>query len=114
MPATDIHRPDRRHHLTFETLIHRHGADNVCAAQLLVYGRRAIHAYVRKQGGDTAVLLPFPPLLTDAVGSWVDQRHGDRAVVSKTADTLDRRMLPFDYSNTPAKKKKSKKRTGQH
>lgn len=110
MPAIVIHPPDQRHHLIYQTLIHKHGLHNVSAAHLLVYGRRALHAYAHTHGQDLNILVPF---LVAAVGAWVDGQNGDRPVVSETADLLDRHMLTADYAEAQGKKKKkSKKRTG--
>lgn len=109
MPAIAIHPPDQRHHLIYQTLIHQHGIHNVSAAHLLVYGRRAIHAYAHTHGQDLDVLVPF---LTSAVGAWIDGQAGDRAIVSAAADVLDHHMLTADYPKTKGKKKKKKRRPG--
>lgn len=106
MPAIAIHPPDQRHNLIYQTLIHKHGIHNVSAAHLLVYGRRALHAYAHTHGQDLNILVPF---LVAAVGAWIDGQAGDRAVVSATADVLDRCMLTADYPEARAKKKKKKK-----
>ena len=109
VPAIAIHPPDQRHHLIYQTLMHQHGLHNVSAAHLLVYGRRATHAYAHTHGQDLNILVPF---LVAAVGAWTDGQAGDRAIVSSAADVLDHHMLSADYGNTPAKKKKKKRHPG--
>lgn len=109
MPASAIPTPIQRHNLLYETLIHKHGLDNVCAAHLLVYGRRALHSYQHTHGRDLDVLVPF---LTAAVGAWIDGQAGDREQVTQVADVMDAHMLTADY---PAKllKKRKRKRLGR-
>ena len=60
------------------------------AAYLLVFGRRAIHAYAYDRGADLSLLVP---LLNDTVGAWIDANGGSRAEVSAVAQKLDDRML---------------------
>ena len=67
---------------------------NVSAAYLLVFGRRAIHAYANDRGADLSLLVP---LLNDTVGAWIDANGGSRAEVSAVAQKLDDRMLAVDY-----------------
>lgn len=78
----------------FETLTHQHGTDAVCAAFLLVHGRRALRAYNLTRGRYPDVLVP---LLTDAVGTWTDTRGTDRDTVSRAADSLVAHLLAADY-----------------
>lgn len=94
MPAIAIHPPDNHYDTLFETLIHQHGADAVCAAFLLVHGRRALRAYNLTRGRYPDVLVP---LLTDAVGTWTDTRGTDRDTVSRAADSLVAHLLASDY-----------------
>lgn len=105
MPAIAVHPPDPHSDLLFTILTRQHGADQACAAYLRVHGRRALHAYNHALGRELDVLVP---LFTAAVGAWVDERAGDRTIVSRAADQLDQCILPIDY---PAKllKKKAKK-----
>ena len=97
VPAIAIHPPDSHYDILFETLTHQHGADAVCAAFLLVHGRRALRAYNLSRGRYADVLVP---LLTDAVGTWTDTKGGDRAAVSLAADTLVAHLLAADYSRS--------------
>lgn len=78
--------------------MHRYGVQNVSAAYLLVFGRRAIHAYCADHGQDLALLVP---ILVDAVGTWVDTNGGTRGEVSAVAMILDGRMLASDYPKQP-------------
>ena len=94
MPAIEITKPAERHSLSDNLLIHDHGLANVSAAYLLVFGRRAIHAYANDKGADLSLLVP---LLTDTVGAWIDANGGSRAEVSAVAEKLEDRMLPVDY-----------------
>ena len=105
MPAIAIHPPDPRSDLLFTTLTRQHGADHACAAYLLVHGRRALHAYNHTHGRNLDVLVP---LFIAAVGAWVDEHAGDRAIVSKAADQLDQCILPVDYPTKWLTKKKRK------
>ena len=93
MPAIAIHPPDNHYDTLFETLIHQHGADAVCAAFLLVHGRRALRAYNLTRGRYPDVLVP---LLTDAVGTWTDTSGTDRDTVSRAADSLVAHLLAAD------------------
>lgn len=93
MPAIAIHTPDTHYDLLFETLTRRYGADAVCAAFLLVHGRRALRAYNNARGRYADVLVP---LLTDAVGTWADSHGTDRGTVSQAADALVAHLLAAD------------------
>lgn len=94
MPAIEIPKPIERHSLSDNLLIHDHGLTNVTAAYLLVFGRRAIHAYANDMGADLSLLVP---LLTDTVGAWLEANGGCRDTASTVAQKLDDRMLPVDF-----------------
>ena len=94
MPAIAIHPPDHQYDLLFETLIHQHGADAVCAAFLLVHGRRALRTYNLTHGRNADVLVP---LLTDAVGNWADNHGADRGTVSTAADPLVAHLMAAEH-----------------
>ncbi len=81
--------------MTDHLLAREHGIENVSAAYLLVFGRRAIHAYAAAHGQNLALLVP---LLADAVGAWIDINGGSRQVVSAAASTIDALMLAHDYA----------------
>lgn len=98
MPAVEIHKPIERHSLSDNLLIHDHGAVNVAAATLRVFGRRAIRQYASDRGGDLELLIP---ILNEAIGDWAAARGGSLEVVNLVAGILDDRMLPVDYPPTP-------------
>ena len=94
VPAIAIHPPASHYDSLFQSLTHQHGADAVCAAFLLVHGRRALRAYNNALGRHADLLVP---LLLDATGAWIDARGGSRAAVSIAADTLVGHLLLADH-----------------
>ena len=72
MPG-EIRKPPERHAFSAQLFIHDHGLENVAAAHLLVFGRRAIHEYASARNQDLDLLIP---LLQEMVGAWLDTRDG--------------------------------------
>ena len=108
VPAIAIHPPYSHYDSLFQSLTHQHGADAVCAAFLLVHGRRALRAYNIALGRHAELLVP---LLTDATGAWVDARGGSRDAVSIAADTLVGHLLLADHVRSTGAVNES---AGQH
>lgn len=94
MPAIAIHPPDNHYDILFETLTQQHGSEAVCAAFLLVHGRRALRTYNTSRERYDDVLVP---ILTDAVGTWADKNGTDRATVSQAADTLVAHLITHGH-----------------
>ena len=103
MPV-EIQKPPERHAFSDQMLIHDHRLENVAAAYLLVFGRRAIHEYASARGQDLELLIP---LLQEMVGAWIDTRDGCSGQVATVAQKLDDRMLPVDYPSVARHTKKA-------
>lgn len=108
VPAIAIHPPDGHHNALFQALIHQHGADTVCVAFLLVHGRQALRAYNYAYGRHNDLLTT---LLTDAVGTWADNRLDSRTTVSRAADAVLAHPISAD---TPTKTCHGCVRSGHH
>ena len=100
----EIRKPPEHHAFSDQRLIHDHGLENVAAAHLLVFGRRAIHEYASARGQDLELLIP---LLQEMVGAWLDTRDGCSGQVATVAQKLDDRMLPVDYPSVARHTKKA-------
>ena len=103
MPG-EIRKPPERHAFSAQLFIHDHGLENVAAAHLLVFGRRAIHEYASARGQDLELLIP---LLQEMAGAWLDTRDGCSGQVATVAQKLDDRMLPVDYPSVARHTKKA-------
>ena len=100
----EIRKPPGRHAFSDQLFIHDHGLENVAAAHLLVFGRRAIHEYASARGQDLELLIP---LLQEMAGAWLDTRDGCSGQVATVAQKLGDRMLPVDYPSVARHTKKA-------
>ena len=103
MPG-EIRKPPERHAFSDQLPIHDRVLENVAAAHLLVFGRRAIHEYASARGQDLELLIP---LLQEVAGAWFDTRDGCSGQVATVAQKLDDRMLPVDYPSAARHTKKA-------
>ena len=110
MPG-EIRKPPERHAFSDQLPIHDRVLENVAAAHLLVFGRRAIREHASARGQDLELLIP---LLQEVAGAWFDTRDGCSGQVATVAQKLADRMLPVDYpSATRHTEKAARERRAQ-